>query len=110
MEKMKLIEQKTAANIWQCYREIETAESLLTEIEEALKENRGEKHAPIIQDAFGRKRNLQLGIPCGENSHRLYSVAPQLALSVIKAHIAGQRALLVEFNEAAKIELGIDVL
>ena len=52
-----------------------------------------------------RVRQLQLGIPSGEDSHRLLDVSPVLAESVIRAHIQNKRAELAEVNERARIEL-----
>lgn len=105
--KQNLITQDTAAAIWEAYREIAAAEKLLADM--ATERNRpfnyDEKHAPTLKDAFGRRRNLQLGIPSGENGHRLFDVAPELAESVIRAHVAKQQAALAEANERARIEL-----
>ena len=64
-----------------------------------------DKTAPTLKDAFGRRRHLQLGIPSGENSHRLFDVPPPLAESVIRAHLAEQRKQLLLANERARIEL-----
>lgn len=97
-----MITQETAVRIWNAYREIETAEKLLAEMAERIKWG----DDPNPRDAFGNRRCLQLGIPSGENSCRLYDVQPTLALSVIRAHIAAQRATLAEANEQARIELG----
>ena len=102
-----MITQGTAARIWTCYREIAAAEKLLGDLESERKANRGDDHPPSLSDAFGRKRQLQLGVPSGEDGHRLFGVPVELAVSVIKAHIAAQRATLVEANEQAKIELNI---
>lgn len=60
---------------------------------------------PNPRDPFGRQRNLQLGIPSGEHSQRLFDVAPRLAISVIRAHIAEKQRELAEANEQARIEL-----
>lgn len=65
-----------------------------------------DKYAATLRDSFGRLRQLQLGIPSGEQSHRLFYVSPLLAESVIRAHIENKRAQLVEANERARIELG----
>lgn len=100
-----MISQETAAMIWNAYREIETAEKLLSDMEKESKNIDHDKHAPSLKDAFGRKRHLQLGIPSGENSHRLLEVRPALAESVIRAHIEHKRAELAEANERARIEL-----
>jgi hypothetical protein len=102
---MGFIKQDTAAEIYQCYREIMTAEKMLVDMEDARQKNRNDPHAQHLKDAFGRCQDLQLGIPAGENSHRLFSVSPKMAESVIRAHIASKKAELVEINERARIEL-----
>ena len=96
-----MITMETATRIWQCHNEIRKAKDLLDELEDRLKAG-GD---PNPRDANDR-RVLQLGIPSGDNGHRLYGVQPRLALSVIRAHIADQQAELVEANEQARIELG----
>lgn len=101
-----MISQKTAADIWNAYREIEAAEKLLEDMSKAATTwGAPDKFAPTLKDAFGRAQNLQLGIPMGESGHRLYSVSPALAEACIRAHIANKRAELVEANERARIEL-----
>lgn len=100
-----MITQKTAARIWDCYREIGAAEKLLEDMAEAAKQNRDEPFPERLQDAFGRRRPLQLGVPSGKDSHRIFNVAPNLAESVIRAHIANKKAELIEANEQARIEI-----
>lgn len=102
-----MIKRETAANIWNAYREIETAEELLKELEKEKEEAKGDfdKNAPTLRDAFGRNRHFQLGVPSGGNGHQLYSVSPPLAESVIRAHIENKKAELAEANEQARIEL-----
>ena len=102
---MGLISQKTAEKIWSCYREINTAKTLLKDMHELRMKYPNDPHAQSLKDCFGVSRSLQLGVPSGENSHRLFNVKPQLAESVIRAHIAAQESELVEANEQAKIEL-----
>jgi len=98
-----MITEKTAARIWTCYREIAAGKKLLKDGEVALADNPHED--PFPRDPFGQKRGLQLGIPSGNTSHRLFDVPPQLAFSVIRAHIAEQERMLKEANEQARIEL-----
>lgn len=100
-----MVTKETAEMIWNAYREIASAQKLLADMEDARKKQGGDPHAPTLRDAFGRTRNLQLGIPSGEHSHRLFDVNPALAESVIRAHIATKRAELAEANERARIEL-----
>ena len=103
-----MIDQMLAGAIWDCHREIVAAEKLLTDlaqVEEELRRN-GDQQFAQLRDAFGRRKNLTLGIPSGESSHRLFDVAPELAKSVIRAHMANKQAELVRLNEQAWIALG----
>ena len=100
-----MISQETAGRIWNCYREIAAGEKLLEDMAKSEREYGGDVRAETLKDAFGRRRQLQLGVPSGENCHRLLDVAPGLAKSVINAHIANKRAELAEANEQARIEL-----
>lgn len=100
-----MVKKDTAAMIWSAYREIESGEKLLADMERERKLVQAEQHAPTLRDAFGRVRQLQLGIPSGENAHRLFDVSPVLAESVIRAHIENKRAELREANERARIEI-----
>lgn len=104
---MGTISKKTAERIWVAYREIEAGEKILADIENKKSEWGAAKdeYAPTLSDAFGRTRYFQLGIPSGENGHRLLDVSPVLAESCIRAHIEQQRMKLAEANEAARIEL-----
>jgi hypothetical protein len=102
----RMITKETAALVWNAYREIDSAEKLLSGMKEIREREHLDPHAATLQDAFGRRRQLQLGIPSGENSHRLLDVSPVLAESCIKAHIENKRAELAEANERARIELG----
>lgn len=103
-----MISQETAGSIWNCYREIAAAEKLLADMEQSEKEYHSDVRRETLKDAFGRHRNLQLGIPCGDNGHRLLDVAPALAKSVIRGHIANKQAELAQANERARIELADD--
>lgn len=92
-----MIKAETARSIAMAYAEIDSAEKLLADIEEALKRH----EEPDIRDAFGRRQGgLQLGVPHG-NGHRLLNVPWKLARPVIMAHIAGQKAQIVALNELA---------
>lgn len=97
-----MITQQTAYSIYACHREILCAKELLKTMEEHIRDPDWHQ---LPKDAFGRARGLQLGVPSGESSHRLYDVPHRLATSVIRAHIAEQERKLVEVNEQARIEL-----
>ena len=100
-----MITQDTAGRIWNCYREIEAGITLLAELEEAENEFRDDVRKGTLKDAFGHRRNYEFGVPMDSSSHRLFSVKPSLAKSVINAHIGNKRAELSEANEQARIEL-----
>jgi hypothetical protein len=105
-----MITRNTAERIWIAYREIESAEKLLADMAEIqVRDGIRDPHAPTLRDAFGRTKHLQLGVPSGENGHRLFEVSPVLAESCIRAHIEHKRAELAEANEAARIELSNDL-
>lgn len=98
------IGKNTAQDIAFAYREIETAENLLAEINKSL-----EKREDVdIRDAFGRRQNgLQLGVPTGPGSQRLFDVPWTLARPIIEAHIAKQRAIVEALSQKAANEIGL---
>jgi hypothetical protein len=90
-----MITKETATDIALAYREIETAET------KAL----SQREMPDIRDAFGRPQGgLQLGVPSGIGSHRLFNVQWSLAKPILQAHIADHQAKIVALNEKAKSE------
>lgn len=101
-----MITKETCMAIYAAYREIESGEKLLLDLKTEGEKLRADKYAPTLKDAFGQARQLQLGVPSGENGHRLFGVSSVLAESVIRAHVENKRAELTEANERARIELG----
>jgi hypothetical protein len=99
-----MISQETISLIWSAHREIEAGEKLLEDLAKT-RAYEPDRYAPTLKDHFGYKRHLQLGVPSGEDSHRIFDVSPVLAESVIRAHIQNMRARLAEANERARIEL-----
>jgi len=99
---MPIITQQTAYDIWIAYDEIAKGKKLVADMEKELKDG----NDPNPRDSFGRQRNLQLGVPSGESTHRLFDLQPKLALAVIRAHIAEKQAFLELANERARAELG----
>lgn len=96
------VSKETAQDIALAYREVETAEKLLSEIVEAMQR----RQSPDIRDAFGRRHDgLELGVPSGQGGHRLFNVPWRLAQVIIEAHIAKQRAIIAALSEKAKIEV-----
>jgi hypothetical protein len=97
-----MITKDTAYQIACTHQEIERAEELIKKVREDLDRHR----EPDIRDAFGRQqRGLQLGIPSGDSSHRLYQVDWKLCVPVLMAHIGDQKARLAALCEVARTEL-----
>lgn len=95
-----MISQRTAHDLWCAYDEIAKGEKLLADMESQLKS--GENPNP--RDLFGRRKNLTLGIPTATESTRLLDVSPELAMVIIRAHIAEKRSKLDALNAQARIE------
>lgn len=104
---MSEITRQTAMNIALAWREIETAEKLLSEIEDV----RARHSSPDIRDAFGRPQTgLQLGVPSGQNSHRLFDVPWEMCAPIINAHISRKRALIATLSAQARVELDSEAI
>ena len=99
-----LISKETATIIRHCYREIEVAEELLSEMS---KSHFAGEHPASIAETFDRQPNYQLGVPTCASGHRLYHVKPQLAEQVIKAHIESKKDELHLAMITARRELGL---
>ncbi len=96
------ITKATAMDIALAYREVETAENLLAELKKA--KSHGDN--PDIRDAFGRPQHgLQLGVPSGDNSQRMFNVPWTLAIPIIESHIAHHRAAILALTEKARSEM-----
>lgn len=97
------ITKDTALKIAMAYQEVETAEKLLADIKEAI----SRREQPDIRDSFGRLRGgLELDVPSSGNSRRLFNVQWELAMPIVEAHVAQQRAIITALSETAKTELG----
>ncbi len=104
-----VISLKTIEMLYKAHREVEAGKKLLSDMKEVRENERTrDKYAPMLTDAFGRERHLQLGIPSGENAHRLLDVSPVLAESCIRAHIAQKQKEFLDANEIARVELNTD--
>ncbi|SEM55268.1 hypothetical protein SAMN05192583_0601 [Sphingomonas gellani] len=97
-----MISFETARDIAYAYREVETAEKLLAELAEAKTWHK----PPDVRDAFGRRQDgLQLGVPSGDSSRRMYHVAWELAVPIVEAHMAASRAKIAALCVKAAAEL-----
>ena len=103
-----MISKSVCEQLWHCHREIEAGEKLLADVSELAEQNRlartNNQDEKALKDVFGRDQMLQLGIPSGENSHRLFQVSYDMAAPIIRTHIANKKAQLAELNEIARIE------
>lgn len=99
-----MITKETAIKIFNAHNEIENAKKLITNMAEVLRVD-AEKTNPTLYNAFGERRGLQLGVPSGENSHRLFNVSADLSVKIIEDHIKQQVIRLNELMAIAKIEL-----
>lgn len=102
---MGQISMDTLERIYRAKRDIDAANSLIKLIDEHVAERKRDTSSRWIKDAFGRERQMELGVPMESGSLRCYSVAPELASVVLRAHVARQEALLAEANECARVEL-----
>ena len=85
------IPEQVAIDIAMAYREVRAAEELLQDVIDALE--RAEQ--VDTRDAFGRRSGgLQLGVPSGPSSHRLFNVPWSACKLVIEMHIASQKAII----------------
>ena len=100
---MSMLSKQIAQDVALAYREIEVAEKLLDEIDQAL----SRRETPDIRDAFGRRTGgLQLGIPSGSNAHQLFDVPWTLARPILVAHIAQLKGAIEALTVAALAEIG----
>jgi hypothetical protein len=99
---MSMISQQTAIDIAYAYREVETAEKLLSEITDEF----DRRTVPDIRDAFGRRQDgLQLGVPSGNSGHRLFNVPWSICRPIIELHIQRQRTQITILTQKAQEEI-----
>lgn len=97
-----MISRETATDIAVLHRDIEAAEKLLAEVKAAI----DRMHQVDIRDVFGRRQyRLQLGVPSGNDGHRILHVPYELAIPVIEATIANHHAALRALGVKAKAEI-----
>lgn len=107
---MSNISQETAGEIWNCYREILAGEKMLKEITEKIKEEKDNKVDFFSASPEKVIRGHDLHAPNQNSaSSTLFSIDPELAMSVIRAHIAQKKAQLGRGNEQARMELGVGI-
>lgn len=106
-----MISKETCQKIWHCHREIEAGNQLIEVVNQVIKKSNDCKVANAlarsVENTWGGGRGVEMQVPSNESgsSKSIYNVSPELALAVIKAHIANKTAELAELNEVSKIEL-----
>lgn len=97
-----MIGYETAYAIAAAHQEMQRAEELLAKVQGDLQHRK----QPDVRDAFGRPQGgLQLGVPSGDSSHRLYHVDWNLCVPVLTAHVGAMKAKLAALNEIARQEI-----
>ncbi len=96
-----MITKETAQKIWSCYEGIDKCKKLLCDMKEQLEKSGDER----LIDAFGRKKGLELGVPMGNDGHRIFNVRIDLAIQIIEAHAKEQEDELRELEAIVKIEM-----
>lgn len=96
-----MITKETAQKIWSCHDGIERSDKLMADMKDELEKTGDER----LIDAFGRKKGLELGVPCGDDGHRIFNVRIDLAIQVIESHTEEQEAELKELEAIVKIEM-----
>lgn len=98
-----MISKKTAAEVYNCYYEIEKGKKLLNDLKESLIKTGEFK----LKDSFGVQRGLQLGIPDSDSRTRLLDVPSELAIDIIERHIKSRQDKLKELEKLCIFELQI---
>ena len=99
-----MITKETAAKIYFCHEQIENCNKLINDMAEVLKKDI-DKTTPQFHNAFGEKVGLQLGVPSGSDSYRIFGVNAELSIKIIEKHIEEKTTRLNELMAIAKIEL-----
>lgn len=83
------------------------AEKLLKDVEEVIDSQKDSfKTEKSLRDCFGKKTyELQLGVPSGDSSHRIFRLNYTLGIPIIQAHINDMKSKLVALNELARTEI-----
>jgi hypothetical protein len=96
-----MIKSELLVQLWTCRKEIDNAQNLLKEMDEQLAKKSDVE--PTFQNAFGEHVGLQLGVPTGHNSHRIYGVEASLGRKVIEAHIENCKAKCAQYETEISI-------
>ncbi len=98
-----MITKDTARLIFNAYSEIDKGKKLLKDFKDQIKTSGSLE----LKDAFGYPAEIQMGIPAGPSSQRLFNVPKEIAIDVIERHIEGQKEELKRLKVVAKQELDL---
>ena len=99
-----MITKETAVKIAFCHEQIENCQKIINDMAEVLKKD-SEKQTPKLHNAFGEKVGLELGVPSGDSSYRIFGVNTELGIKIIQSHVEEKKKRLVELMAIATIEL-----
>lgn len=99
-----MITKETAVKIWNAHNEIENCDKLIQDMGKLLMDDKDKKE-PTLYNAFGERRGLELGVPSGKDSHRIFGVNADLGVKIIETHRSDMAERLKELMAIAKIEL-----
>lgn len=99
-----MITKETCVKIYHCHNEIENGKKLIEDMAKSVKEDE-EKRPPTFYNAFGQRCGLELGVPSGSDSKRIFGVSVELGVKVIEEHIKKMEQRLQELMVIAKLEL-----
>ena len=96
-----MISKELCRQIYTCYDQIERCDKLISDMNEAIEKS----GSSDLLDAFGSRKGLELGIPSGNNSHRIVNVSPEIAIKVIIEHKEFNQRELTRLNGHAQIQI-----
>lgn len=99
-----MITKETAVKIAFCHEQIENCQKIINDMAEILKQD-AEKTTPRLNNAFGEKVGLELGVPSGNSGHRIFGVNTELGIKIIQSHVEEKKKRLEELMAIATIEL-----
>jgi len=109
-----MISKETARDVYNTYQQLEEIEKLKSEMVDEVnkvreREKNREKEHPIPEkeNTFGKYgKGMQLGVPDGiSSSVRIFSISPELAISVMDEHKVALEKKMRELEVVCKLEL-----
>ena len=99
-----MLSKEICVKIWNAYQQVENGKKLIEEMEEVLRNNKDLKE-PCFRNAFGERVGLELGVPSGRDSSRIFGLSNVLGKKIIKEHVRNSKKRLKELMKEAEFEL-----